>query len=269
MVDLILGNDPRAFSLGEVHAWFRPFRSHHFKIICSCGRKNCPWEQLKKFSEDEFYQKCFDWLDVDILVDSSKNLPWVIDNNLREKRNNITVYNVLLFKEPINFYHSYWKRGTRIDKAREYFKKYYLRFFSANLPYITLNYNELVADPAGTIEALCNALEIPYFEGKERFWNKEHHQVFGSMGTRKQVEKAQSQIRKQEEFPPEYKKLIPAIRSDDEKDKILQDILCELKSNDLKLTNRTKSIQKPYWYYLSKLKQKYRQRFPQEWKYDQ
>jgi len=138
MADLMLGNDPRAFSLGEVHAWFRPFRTHHFKIICSCGQKNCPWgnlESLKK--EHEFHKKAFDLLDVDILVDSSKNLPWVIDNNIWAKKNNITVHNVLLYKEPVNFFYSFWKRGVPIQKAKKNeFIKYYKRFFQTGLPFM-------------------------------------------------------------------------------------------------------------------------------------
>lgn len=78
MVELMLGNDQRAFSLGEVYAWFRPFRTHHSKIICSCGQENCLWDKLKNIKEHEFHKKAFEVLNVDILVDSSKN-PTLVD----------------------------------------------------------------------------------------------------------------------------------------------------------------------------------------------
>jgi hypothetical protein len=271
MVDLMLGNDLRAFSLGEVHAWFRPFRTHHFKIVCSCGENNCPWDKLKDLSELEFYQKCFSILDVDILVDSSKSLPWVIDNNIRARKEGFSVYNILLYKDPVSFFYSFWKRGISIEHARKYeFIIYYKRFFQANLPFISLNYNQLVSDPAKTLEQLCQILSIPYFEGKEKFWEKEHHHLFGSRGTRRQVENSKSKIRKNDEYPDEFKKIIPAIESDNENDKLFQSILSNLKAHEMQeidLLNNT--VYKPIWYYPLKVKQKIRRQFPEEWKYNQ
>lgn len=38
MLDLMLGNGYDTFSCGEVYAWFRPWRTHHFRITCSCGK---------------------------------------------------------------------------------------------------------------------------------------------------------------------------------------------------------------------------------------
>lgn len=55
MLDLMLGNDNNSFSLGEVHAWFRPFRKHHFEIDCNCGNKNCNyWTEVKNLKEKLF-----------------------------------------------------------------------------------------------------------------------------------------------------------------------------------------------------------------------
>lgn len=272
MVDLMLGNDPRAFSLGEVYAWFRPFRAHHFNIICSCGQNNCPWEKLKTLKENEFYQKCFELLDVDTLVDSSKNLPWVIDNNIWAEENGITVRNVLLFKDPISFFYSFWKRGVPLEQARNNeFIKYYKRFFQTNIPFIALGYDNFVADPAITLENLCKVLEIPYFAGKERFWEKEHHHLFGSRGTRKQVEISKSEIRKKEDYPQEFKNIIPQFETGIAKDQTFQNILSKLKAHEMQNTKgQSKNlIHKPHWYYLMKAKQKVRARFPEKWGYNQ
>lgn len=271
MVDLMLGNDERSFSLGEVHAWFRPFRSHHFKIICSCGKEDCPWGLLKRLKEKEFYKKCYEILDIDVLVDSSKNLPWVIDNNLQLENKDIAVFNILLYKDPVSFMYSFWKRGMSIDKARDFeFIRYYKRFFTTNLSYIPLNYNRLIAEPEAILKQLCNMLDIPYFEGKEKFWEKKHHHLFGSMGTRKQIGKANAVIKQNEEYPEEFKRLIPGIEVDNEKNAALRNIVARLKANEMKpVSFRDKKIRKPFWYYLSKVKQKVKQRFPEEWKYVQ
>jgi hypothetical protein len=271
MVDLMLGNDSCAFSLGEVYAWFRPFRSHHFKIICSCGKDDCPWKKIQALKECEFHEKCFNILNIDVLVDSSKDLPWVIDNNIWASKNNITVYNILLFKQPINFFYSFWKRGVSFDNAKKSYIKYYKRFFQSGIKFIALDYNKLVADPANVLENLCILMEIPYFEGKERFWEKEHHHIFGSRGTRKQVEKADSKIRKQEDYPKNFKEIISGIQLSIEKDKVFQHILSMLSIYEMSEFNSfsEKNTRKQLWYYLSKIMQNYYYYFPEKWIYEQ
>jgi hypothetical protein len=269
MIDLILGNDPKGFSLGEVHAWFRPYRTHHFSINCSCGDSNCPWEKLKAFKEIDFYRKAFEILDVDFMVDSSKNLSWVIDNNLYARRSGIQVYNILLYKEPISYFHSFWKRGHSIKKARNRnFTKYYRRCFQSGISFIPLNYNKFTADPHNELQSLCNLLQIPYFEGKEKFWEKTHHHIFGSNGTRSQVLKGYSIISKNEVFSKEYLKLIPKIEYDNKHNHYLQNVLLNIESLEATKGNKqilNRDLKKPYWYYLIKLKQKVRQRFPERW----
>jgi hypothetical protein len=226
---------------------------------------------LKNLSEKEFHKKCFEILDVDILVDSSKNLTWVIDDNIQARKDWFDVFNVLLYKELVSFFYSYWKRGFSINKARkDIFVKYYKHFFQSNLPFIALDYNKLVADPSATLENLCQLLGISYFEGKEKFWEKVHHHLFGSRGTRKQVESANSVIRNEEDYPAEFQKMIPYIEADNLRDKAFQVVLAELKDHEMRQNNLLATdVKKPYWYYLSKLKQKIRQRFSERWEYDQ
>ena len=272
MVDLMLGNDSHAFSLGEVHAWFRPFRTHHFNIICSCGQDHCPWKKLKTLREDEFHKKCFEILNVDILVDSSKKLTWVIDNNIWAKKNGYDVSNVLLYKEPVSFFYSYWKRGISINRARrDIFTKYYRRFFEANMPFIALDYNKLVEDPASILEDLCQSLGVSYFEGKERFWEKEHHHLFGSRSARRQVETKNSAIWNKEDYPLEFQNIIPEIETDNMHDKEFQYVLSKLSVHEMmaSVNSSNNHICKPYWYYLAKYKQKIKKRFPEKWEYDQ
>lgn len=265
MLDLILGNDNRVFSLGEIYAWFRPHRKHHFKIKCTCKNENCPWDRLKEITEAEFYKTCFQLLDVDVLVDSSKNIPWVKDNNLCASQDKIKVYNILLYKEPVSFMYSFWKRGISINKARKnIFIKYYNRFFETQLPFVSLNYNKLVADPQSVLKKLCQVLDIPYFDGKERFWEKEHHHLFGSLGTRKQLSSPNPGIRKTEGYPDEFKAMIPEIEADNLNNKAFQRVIKKLQKNELRLNaTSTDRILKPYWYYMSKLKQTFRKRFPE------
>ena len=202
-------------------------------------------ENDKKIAE--YWEKCFDILNVNILVDSSKNLTWVIDNNIRAKKDGFDVSNILLYKEPVSFFYSYWKRGFPIHKARhDIFVKYYKRFFQANLPFIALDYNKLVADPASILENLCQLLGISYFEGKERFWEKEHHHLFGSLGVRKQVESQSSAIRNKENYSLEFQNIIPDIEANNLRDKEFQGILPNLDIHEMRKPDNASNNKKAY-----------------------
>lgn len=70
MLSLMLGNDSNAFALGEIAAWYRPFRIHHFKISCSCGQDPCPvWQQIQHIDEENFHEKAFEIFGVDFLIE--------------------------------------------------------------------------------------------------------------------------------------------------------------------------------------------------------
>ncbi len=45
---------------------------------------------------------------------------------------------------------------------------------------------------------------MPYFEGKERFWEKEHHYLFGSHTVYQQTARQDSEIKAARVFPPEF-----------------------------------------------------------------
>ncbi|MCD4720412.1 MAG: sulfotransferase [Desulfobacula sp.] len=272
LIDLILGNDKNGFSLGEIYAWFRPFRTHHFNIVCSCDSPHCPWKQLKHLKEKDFFEKAFEILKNDFFVDSSKFLPWVIDSNERAISQNIIVHNILLYKEPINLIYSFWKRGRTIKNAIKAYKKYYSRFFQTSLPFIALNYNRFVSNPEDMLQRLCTIINIPYFHGKENFWEKEHHHLFGSLGTRKQNEKKQGHIKAKDIFLPEFEKIIPKINLIIKNDIELKEIKDILDQHHLIKYNADSILhypQKPYWYYFEKYRIKYRQYFPEKWHLDQ
>jgi len=44
-IGALLANARDAIHLGEVYAWFRPFRKHHSTYGCSCGDPECTYLQ--------------------------------------------------------------------------------------------------------------------------------------------------------------------------------------------------------------------------------
>lgn len=279
MLDLMLGNDPRSFSLGEVHAWFRPFRTHHFKIKCSCGSEPCPyWEKIKYFPESEFHDRAFKELDVDFLIDSSKDLAWIIDNNIWASSNGIRVYNLLIFKHPVDHSYSSWKRNKSMISLRNWknWTLYHKRFLKMKIPYFSVNFDDLVLYPNDKLEEICALVGMQYFEGKECFWTKSHHHLFGSLGTRRQVEKQKSYFKSPKQYNSDFIDKEKNLRKKYDKNETVRLIMETLKSNEISQNKtETNSIRPsippryPGWYFFSKFQKKIRRHFPQKWPYDQ
>jgi hypothetical protein len=275
MLDLILGNAGNAFSCGEISAWFRPYRRHHFKIDCACGKNPCPiWEKMRSASENRIHETLFEYLDVDFVIDSSKDLCWLIDMQKWSVNGNFGVKNLVVWKEPIDLAYSYWKRGHDINYWRRMFIGCYSKFLEAGLPFYSINFNELASDPQKKLAEACSALGMQYFEKKECFWEKEHHYLFGSGGVRKQVKEKRSFFQVERSFPPEFEKDSNLLQDQIAKDSTIQNLIEVIRMADIsKVDNDWNTEQKlfnkslyPAWYYQKKLVRTLRRFFPE--KYD-
>jgi hypothetical protein len=273
MVHLILGNTADAFSCGEVMNWFRPVKTHHFKINCVCGKYPCPiWEKFETISEEQFYAIAFRELKVNFLIDSSKELSWLIDAWSWATTNEIKAFNIFVWKDPINLAYSFWKRGNDLMFWRSQFVKYYKRVIEVGLPVLAVNYNDLTRNPRVKVAEICAALGMPYFEGKERFWEKEHHHLFGSLGVRRQVEAGNSIIKSKDKYPPDFEIYVDFLQKRIAADSRVQHIVEFLRQADVSLISSEGSYtqqflpHKPYppWYYIQRAKQLFRKHFPKK-----
>lgn len=274
MLDLILGNAADAFSCGEVSAWFRPYRQHHFNINCSCGSNPClVWERIKSVPENEFHAYVIKRLQVDFVIDSSKDLCWLIDAQNWAIVNGIKTVNLILWKNPIDLSYSYWKRGYSLSYWRQIFVNTYSRFLDTGLPFRAINYNDLIGNPRGKIAEICAAVEMQYFEGKERFWVKEHHYLFGSAGVRRQVNAKESVIYSRETYSPEFEGYINSVQNQIERDSQIQHLIKCLIKADVSSVDLDFSKEKPLylrrtypvWYYRKRLFRNLRRYFPEEY----
>ncbi len=182
LLDLILSNDERAMSLGEIASLFHPTRKHHFEeieklkkdekwnVIISGGRKNLYPNLVKLFPE------------IDIFVDSSKNPFWFKYHMNSLAKSDLKVANLLIHKTPLELANSYMKRGKKTEWIHTYIK-YHRKYISVISDYIAISYHDLVKDEV-CLKRLCEKLKINYFEGKKEYWNKEHKNFFGSFITR-------------------------------------------------------------------------------------
>ena len=234
MLALMLGNSTRGFTPGETRAWYRPSSPNHFTFGCWCRRNPCPlWERLGVFPEDEFFRRVSDELAPDVVADSSKWLDWARDAGEWAERDGYRVRNVLIWREPVDLVYTMWRRGRLGGGKRErpsgdalvrrgtaalarQFFDYTEKAFAGFGPTV-VSCERLIDDPAGVLEALCDRIGITYRPGQERFWEKEHHTLFGNETARKTIEAGDGGGFERTERDPEFDlaatELVEAIES--------------------------------------------------------
>ncbi|HDH57681.1 MAG TPA: hypothetical protein ENF16_03625, partial [Bacteroidetes bacterium] len=178
-LDMILANDPRGFSCGEVRALFHPWRPHHFNPECGCGDENCEvWRQVLQNGEKNLYETIFSLFDVDFILDSSKDLFWIKKQMRYLGKQNVEVKNVLIWKTPLELAYSFKKRG-RLKEWKKSWINYHRAYLTLIGPHLAVKYSDLTKDEKALIK-ICEYLEIPYFAEKIHYWEKTHHTLFGN-----------------------------------------------------------------------------------------
>lgn len=258
IVDLIVGNDERGMSCGEVYAYFRPWRKMHRHPTCSCssGARCSIFNKMRDLPEKGFHEHCLNALDKDFIVDSSKEINWAMDVNLLSR---IPVTNILVYKEPIDLAYSFFKRGLGIKVWREHFLKYHQQLMASQIPFVSINYKTFIESIDTELPALCGFLKIPYFEEKKAFWKHQSHHFFGSAGTREQI--GQTSSLKVPEFSKDFQCQLQQLRRDIEMDEEVNDVLEKLKEHDFHRYTSSEQvsrgflrIRKPPFYYWNILK---------------
>ncbi len=270
MLDLMLGNSDDAVSTGEVYAVYRPYRIHHRSPVCSCGDPSCSaWDGLIDVPESEFHANIFRRRpEINVVVDSSKDLRWVIDSNVWAYRAGLPVQNVVIWKNPIELSYSYWRRGEKVDWYRTEFTRYYGRLLDLNLPFIAVNYRKLVTDTSATLEKLCDRVGLEFTENRMKFWEKRHHHFFGSAGTRGQVGSKQGEVRYQTEYPEEFLELFAKEERRINEDRRFSRIVDSLQRHDIAAEECEYSAEyltsrRPGWYFRHAMKALWWKYFPQ------
>lgn len=180
MLDMILGNAPNGFSCGEMGALFYPNRRHHLKHRCGCEDLACKvWETVRNAGPAGAHMALFEMFpEVDFLIDSTKNPLWIREQGNVLERSGIDVVHILIWKAPQEFEHSRHKRERSSGWQRAWLH-YHRAYMGMVKGWRAVRYRDLVESP-DALKASCNHLKIPWFEGKERYWDKRHHILFGN-----------------------------------------------------------------------------------------
>ena len=186
---LTLANDPHGFGTGEVRHLFWPEKQRHVSASwkCGCGDPECTyWARVKQRGEQHLYESIFEFSpEVDFIVDSSKNVIWVEQQSNRLAQQGIEVYHLVIWKTLLEFAHSLHKRNRlHKDKGLGNWPRYHRLYNTFIQEWRAVKYSDYTGDQLAVLEAVCNHLGIPYFAGKERFWEKTHHVLGGNLSSR-------------------------------------------------------------------------------------
>jgi len=278
LTHLILGNARNAFACGEIYAFFRPWRTHHFKPKCSCSKEfqNCIWRNFDNIKEHQFHTALGEVLNMEWVIDESKNLRWVIDSQRWAKRHGNKIYNIMTIKEPINQLHSFWKRGATIESFEKRYIDYFDSFLKLEIPFMTISFEELVNLPNEKIKKVCDVIGMNYIKNMEYISGEPNCHLFGSLGVRRQLEKGDFTYNPQPPHSVEFLSKADKVLKKFQKPGHLRDIYNRLKESEVKYIDRfdgapqpTSKLLKPMYYYKNYISATYRRFRPQKWNYDQ
>lgn len=202
MLDMMISNTKRGFSVGEVNAMFRPFRPHHFKPMCGCGDPECKvWIKIKDKGEDALYQSIFEeFTEIEYIVDSSKDPQWINKQISNLSRQGITVYNILIWKDTVSFCASMIKRNKKGGiNAWINYHRLYLSLLHKCIP---VSYSDLAQNSSALLAQLCEKTAIKHEEGMENYWNKQHHTLFGNDSAKVHLSKSADDYKIQDKKNP-------------------------------------------------------------------
>jgi len=175
LIDLILSNSSNATSVGEIESIFNPVKIHHLKKIEEI-KSDATWGPVLNKGANQLYQNLHDILDVEIIVDSSKNPAW-IRYHIDRLPKDVSCQVVLVFKSLPDLKHSYEKRG-RYNWAKIY-KRYHNLFFNTISDFNRIEYKDIPLR-SNKFWTLLKRLDIDLDEERLEFWNQPRTNFFGN-----------------------------------------------------------------------------------------
>lgn len=233
MLSLMLANGASAIACGELAGWYRVARYRNNARLPEF------WRFLEEVEEQNCHSAIFKYLNVDVIIDSSKSIDWIIDTVKYGKVNNFKIVNLLIFKHPIDQVYSAWKRNQSVYASLFRYVLYHARMiYWSGLDFVTVDYDVLVSNPAKYLKNICDFVRIPYFAGKEKFWRGNYPPILGSNeNVKRQLMRKASSIKKEaynEKFLPVKKKM--------ENIKLIHNVYAELKNRELCVNNELKNF---------------------------
>jgi hypothetical protein len=129
--------------------------------------------------------------EIQFFIDSSKDLFWLKDS-IERQSDEFCYVDLLIWKSPAEYAFSRMKRGKLRGWKKSYIR-YHERYFSIVKNWRAIRYSELAMNPHEKLKTICRAANIPFHEGLDKYWKKQHHSLFGSLSARLHLYDKQSE----------------------------------------------------------------------------
>ena len=180
-LNLMLGAHPDVLAVGEVR-WVE----HNGQATCRAHGNQCPlWGRYDPKSSEDLYEQIARLSGKRLIVDSTKDLPWVT----RPRPERVVKKYIVLIRDGRAVTASYlrkkllpMRKGVRwwLGEARK------RQELSRRLPesdQILVHYEALTQDTSAELRRICAFLGIPFHPMMLEYWNGEHHSIAGNEGT--------------------------------------------------------------------------------------
>lgn len=225
LLALILGSHPKIFSAGELKGlpnryrrnlyidcvnkdskfWVDSFGNDGLQSLALSlsGKRVHPWIPLKiekwvrgfMDSHDPItnpYSFMFSKLPQEIIVDSSKALPWIQTRLCSREfvRQQLDAHLIYLIRDGRAVVNSFSRKYPHKDFAelsKDWTKKHlekssFFSNFDANKK-LQVKYEELASKPAVVAKNICDFLGVDFYEDMVSYWKYPHHDISGNDGT--------------------------------------------------------------------------------------
>jgi len=184
MLGAILASSPdehiSIFHIGEAHAYFNDRNNKYGKVVSSSEI----WNKIPpNIGYTNAYNFIFSMLKVNTIIDSSKNLDYLSSQHKESIKNGYEFITLIPYRPFPKIYKSAIKRHGSTHKAEKNILKYIeiLNYIVENdIRYKVVSIAQLITEPTGTTKDLCLFSGIPYFSGKEEYWNFKQHHIHGN-----------------------------------------------------------------------------------------
>lgn len=196
----ILGADEilyRYFHVGEVYAFFCENKKQFGKVMAARRKAGGRiWDKIDHtVGYENAYREIFDKTNAKVIIDSSKTPENFEICKKACAENQYSIHVVLTFRP----FAKIWSSDSKRDKEEKQIIRNINRYFNfkkmvieQGFEYSIINIENLIMNPSGVTRALCNAVGIPYFKGKENYWNYPGCHLYGSQTQRRHFNKPET-----------------------------------------------------------------------------
>jgi len=202
LLGLVLGSNTDAFYAGEARKSIfidNPKTPLRKRICKTCGASCAIWSHFSNQSGEDPYAKLSAITQKSTIIDSTKNVEWIEENNNLVRQRHCQTYLILLSRDG---------RAVTASRKRKYPERPFeeqCREWVAQLERIEhlatnfngtvlkVSYEQLAQSPETTTKDLCASLNLTFEAGMLDPWNSEQHPLGGNAGTQSLLHKSETQ----------------------------------------------------------------------------